>query len=108
VAAGAAADRDETEADYRHRFMQALGVIATPGRHVNVLQHILGYMKTRLDSATRQDLLASVTDYGDGLVPLVVPVTLLRHYVKRLDIGYLKRQAYLDLHPRELMLRNHV
>jgi len=108
VADCAGRDRDEIEADYRHRFMQALAVIATPGRHVNVLHHILGYMKKRLDGATRRDLLASITDYGDGLVPLVVPVTLLRHYVERLDIGYLKRQAYLDLHPKELMLRNHV
>jgi uncharacterized protein YbgA (DUF1722 family)/uncharacterized protein YbbK (DUF523 family) len=99
---------DEMEADYRHRFMQALTIVATPGRHANVLQHILGYMKKQLDSATRQDLLAAISDYADGLVPLVVPVTLLRHYVDRLDITYLQGQAYLDLHPKELMLRNHV
>lgn len=96
------------EVDYRHRFMQALTIVATPGRHANVLQHILGYMKKQLDSDTRQDLLAAISDYADGLVPLVVPVTLLRHYVARLDITYLQRQAYLDLHPKELMLRNHV
>jgi uncharacterized protein YbgA (DUF1722 family)/uncharacterized protein YbbK (DUF523 family) len=99
---------ERMEADYHHRFMQALAVPATRGRHVNVLQHILGYMKRDLDAGTRQDLLASIEDYGAGLVPLVVPVTLLRHYVGRLGIDYLRKQAYLDLHPKELMLRNHL
>jgi uncharacterized protein YbgA (DUF1722 family) len=101
-------DRDKMVREYRRRFMEALRILATPGRHVNVLQHILGYMKDLLDAGTRHDLLGSITDYADGHVPLIVPVTLLRHYVVRLDIAYLRKQAYLDLHPRELMLRNHV
>lgn len=108
VAGVGAADRAEFEATYRPGFMAALAVPVTPGRHVNVLQHILGYMKKDLDGPTRQDLLISIEDYGRGLVPLVVPVTLLRHYVGRLGITYLQQQAYLDLHPKELMLRNHI
>lgn len=106
VAGCADVDPAAMEADYRHHVMAALAIPATPGRHVNVLQHILGYMKRDLDADTRRDLLASIEDYGAGLVPLIVPLTLLRHYVERLKISYLRGQAYLDLHPKELMLRN--
>ena len=106
VAGCADVDQPTMEADYRHSIMAALAIPATRGRHVNVLQHILGYMKRDLDADTRRDLLASIEDYGAGLVPLIVPLTLLRHYVERLKITYLRGQAYLDLHPKELMLRN--
>lgn len=104
VAGCADTDRDTFEAEYHSSFMQALAIPASPGRHVNVLQHILGYMKRDLDAGTRQDLLRSIEDYGAGLVPLIVPLTLLRHYVDRLGISYLRGQADLDLHPKELML----
>jgi uncharacterized protein YbgA (DUF1722 family)/uncharacterized protein YbbK (DUF523 family) len=106
VAGCAETDPDTMEARYRSSVMQALAVPATPGRHVNVLQHILGYMKRDLDGEVRADLLTSIEDYGAGHVPLIVPLTLLRHYVDRLKISYLAQQAYLDLQPKELMLRN--
>jgi uncharacterized protein YbgA (DUF1722 family)/uncharacterized protein YbbK (DUF523 family) len=93
---------------YEAAFMTALAVRATPRRHVNVLQHCLGYFRERLDTKTRAALAAQVADYQKGLVPLVVPVTMIRHYVEQLGVGYLAGQVYLEPHPKELMLRNHV
>jgi uncharacterized protein YbgA (DUF1722 family) len=70
--------------------------------------HILGYFKRTLDEQSREDLRQSIEDYRLGLVPLVVPLTLARHYVRRSGEAYLAGQIYLDPHPKELMLRNHV
>ena len=67
-----------------------------------------GYFKDRLDRASKAELLAAIEDYRTGLVPLIVPITLLRHYVRVHDVSYLAGQLYLEPHPKELMLRNHV
>jgi uncharacterized protein YbgA (DUF1722 family) len=88
--------------------MGALARRATPRRHVNVLQHCLGHFREPLDPGARAEILGVVEDYGRGLVPLVVPITLVRHYAQRLRIAYLLGQVYLEPHPKELMLRNHV
>jgi uncharacterized protein YbgA (DUF1722 family)/uncharacterized protein YbbK (DUF523 family) len=93
---------------YGRGFMDALKVPATRGRHSNVLQHMLGYFRDVLPAADRTELADVVTDYARGLVPLVVPLTLLRHHVRREGIEYLGGQTYLDPDPKELMLRNHV
>jgi uncharacterized protein YbgA (DUF1722 family) len=73
-----------------------------------VLQHCAGYVRDGLDAAGRAELAALIDDYRRGFVPLVVPITLLRHHVRRLDVAYLAGQRYLEPHPKELMLRNHV
>jgi uncharacterized protein YbgA (DUF1722 family) len=88
--------------------MAALAVVATPRRHVNVLQHMTGYFRDGLDVADRKELADLVEQYRLGLVPLVVPLTMVQHHVRRLAIEYLAGQVYLAPHPRELMLRNHV
>lgn len=93
---------------YEGEFMGALKVLATPPRHLNVLQHIIGYFKTQLDDASRRELVALIEDYRSGMLPLIVPMTLVRHYVRRFDVAYLQGQTYLEPHPKELMLRNHV
>jgi uncharacterized protein YbgA (DUF1722 family)/uncharacterized protein YbbK (DUF523 family) len=93
---------------YEAQFMSALETMATPKRHVNVLQHILGHFSDCLDTAARKEVVGVIDDYGRGLSPLVVPLTLVRHHVRRLAIEYLQAQTYLDPHPKELMLRNHV
>ena len=108
VGGAKASPRHELRARYEDAFMQGLKVIATARRITNVLQHILGYFKTLLDPVSRAELLALIDDYRRGLVPLVVPVTLVRHYVRLHGVGYLSGQTYLEPHPRELMLRNHV
>lgn len=98
----------ELRAAYEGKFMEALARKATARRHVNVLQHIVGYFSRSLDEASRSEVHRVVDDYGRGLIPLVVPLTLVRHYVRVYDLEYLANQVYLDPHPKELMLRNHV
>jgi uncharacterized protein YbgA (DUF1722 family)/uncharacterized protein YbbK (DUF523 family) len=100
--------RAELRAAYEERFMHGLAARATRGRHVNVLQHCVGYLKDLAPPSVRESLAAQIADYRAGFVPLIVPVTMLRHYVKELGIEYLAQQVYLDPHPKELMLRNHV
>jgi uncharacterized protein YbgA (DUF1722 family)/uncharacterized protein YbbK (DUF523 family) len=108
VASASTIPRSELRDRYETDFMHALKKIATPARHVNVLQHITGYFRDRLDAESRHELAAVIEDYRMGLVPLIVPITLVRHHVRTLDIAYLKGQVYLEPHPKELMLRNHV
>jgi len=95
-------------ARYSERFMQALAVMATPRKHVNVLQHIMGFFKERLSAEEKRELQGLIGDFARGFVPLIVPITLVRHHVARLRISYVAEQIYLSPHPKELMLRNHV
>jgi uncharacterized protein YbgA (DUF1722 family) len=69
---------------------------------------MVGFFKPRLSTAERDELQEVLLDYHRGLTPLVVPLTLVKHYVRHLDIGYLADQVYLSPHPKELMLRNHL
>ena len=108
VAGAKGVDREALRARYTAGFMDALAEMATPKRHTNVLQHMVGYFKKTLDTDSRTELLAAIDDYRLGLVPLIVPITLLRHYVRIHDVSYLAGQVYLAPHPKELMLRNHV
>ena len=108
VANARAVPRSTLSARYAAEFMSALRVIATPKRHASVLQHMAGYFRRQLDDGSRRELLSLIEDYRQGLVPLVVPLTLVRHYVRKFQITYLQGQVYLEPHPKELMLRNHV
>jgi uncharacterized protein YbgA (DUF1722 family)/uncharacterized protein YbbK (DUF523 family) len=108
VARAKGADRKTLAARYTELFMGALAAIATTRKHTNVLMHMLGHFKARLDEDARGELLTSIEDYRKGLLPLVVPMTLLRHRVRRCGVEYLAGQVYLEPHPKELMLRNHV
>lgn len=93
---------------YERGFMDALVPLATPGRNANMLQHAAGHLKSCLDSPARTELAELIHDYRKGLVPLIVPITLIGHHARRHDVGYLTGQVFLEPHPRELMLRNHV
>ena len=93
--------------DGGHKKDAGLRELATPRRHANVLQHMLGYVSPQVSADERQELLGLIDDHRRGLVPLVVPLALLRHHVRRLRVAYLQGQVYLDPHPKELMLRNH-
>jgi uncharacterized protein YbgA (DUF1722 family)/uncharacterized protein YbbK (DUF523 family) len=108
VATAKARPRADVAREYETVFMEALASVATPARHANVLQHMAGYLKKVLDADARAELAQAIDDYRHGLVPLIVPLTLLRHHVRRHRIEYLLGQTYLDPHPKELMLRNHV
>jgi uncharacterized protein YbgA (DUF1722 family)/uncharacterized protein YbbK (DUF523 family) len=108
VAGARGVSRRDLERCYADGFMQALARLATARQHTNVLHHMAGYFKDRLDVASKSELVDAIADYHRGLVPLVVPLTLVRHHVRVLDVPYLAGQLYLDPHPKELMLRNHV
>lgn len=100
--------RAEVARRYEEAFMDGLARLATPGRHADVMQHMVGHLRDGLDRTSRDELLGCIEDHRRGLVPLIVPVTLLRHHVRRCEVAYLGEQTYLDPHPRELCLRNHV
>ncbi len=93
---------------YSGTFMECLKLHATVKKNVNVLQHIVGFLPDGIPDGDRKEVLQVVEDYRRGYVPLVVPVTLLRHHVRAHAIAYIANQTYLNPHPRELMLRNHV
>lgn len=93
---------------YITSLMEGLKKIATVKKNVNVLQHIMGYFKDKISADEKQELLELIDNYHKGFLPLIVPVTLLNHYVRLYDEPYIKRQYYLNPHPIELMLRNHV
>ena len=94
--------------NYGKLFMEALAVTATRRKHVNVLQHLIGHMKCQLTKSERSEIDGLIQDYRQGLVPLVVPLTLVKHYVVGYGILYLRDQIYLNPHPKELKLRNYV
>jgi uncharacterized protein YbgA (DUF1722 family)/uncharacterized protein YbbK (DUF523 family) len=100
---------DELAATYGAMLMEALTVLGTRGKHVNVLQHLMGYLKNHLSSEDKQELLELIEDYRQGLVPLIVPLTLLKHHLTRYPVPeWVHQQVYLNPYPKELMLRNHV
>ncbi len=97
----------EVATEYSAEYMGALARIARRRAHVNVLQHAIGHFRTLLDQEDRDELHAVIDDFGRGLVPLIVPITLIRHHLRRHDVAWLRGQVYFDPHPKELMLRNH-
>jgi uncharacterized protein YbgA (DUF1722 family)/uncharacterized protein YbbK (DUF523 family) len=99
--------RREVATTYRETFMRAMEKMATRGRHANVLRHMAGYFRKDLQRRDKEELSGVIHDFQKGLVPLIVPVTLIRHHVGTLGVDYLAGQTYLDPHPKELMLRNH-
>ena len=108
VAYGKEMKRTELLQRYEGLFMKALALHATVKKNTNVLMHIMGYFKRELSHAEKQELLGVIGRYHERLVPLIVPLTLLKHYATKYDQQYLQHQVYLSPHPAELMLRNHV
>jgi uncharacterized protein YbgA (DUF1722 family)/uncharacterized protein YbbK (DUF523 family) len=93
---------------YQILLMEALLLKTTPKKNSNVLQHMMGYFKEQLSSDEKQELLEVIDHYRQEYVPLIVPATLMNHYVRKYNQPYLKEQVYLSPHPLELQLRNHV
>lgn len=92
---------------YQELLLTAMKRKATVKKNVNVLHHIMGYFKDQLTADEKQELLEVIEKYAESYVPLIVPVVLLQHYVRKYDEPYLKNQYYLQPHPDELKLRNH-
>lgn len=107
VAQGKDLPREELLQRYGEALMDAFSRPATPAKNANVLMHLMGYFKKELSADEKEELQDAIDRYRNGLVPLVVPITLLNRYVRRYDQTYLKGQLYLTPHPQELMLRNH-
>jgi uncharacterized protein YbgA (DUF1722 family)/uncharacterized protein YbbK (DUF523 family) len=91
---------------YEALFMQALSLKATVKKNVDVLQHMAGYFKKRLSKDEKKELQEVIEQYHMNYTPLIVPITLFNHYVRKYDQEYLKKQYYLNPHPIELKLRN--
>jgi len=93
---------------YEELLMAALSLKTTLKKHTNVLQHMLGYFKQDLSADEKQEVLELIGQYKAGLIPLIVPITLFNHYVRKYGQEYLSEQVYLNPHPTDLKLRNHV
>ena len=97
---------EEFAAAYFSELMVALKKPASRGTHSNVLQHLVGYLKRHLGGDDKQEMQQLISLYRDGIVPLVVPLTLLKHHFRRFPDRYIARQIYLQPHPEDLSLRN--
>ena len=105
-AGGRGTDIEELAERYVLELMGALKRRASRKQHVNVLQHVLGYVSDFLDADDRAEMVEIIEQYRQGLIPLIVPITLLKHHIRRHPNDYIARQIYLTPHPKELMLRN--
>jgi uncharacterized protein YbgA (DUF1722 family)/uncharacterized protein YbbK (DUF523 family) len=93
---------------YQTLLMESLELKTTAKKNANVLQHMMSYFREQLSSGEKQELLEVVDHYRQGYIPLIVPITLIQRYVRKYNQPYLKQQIYLNPHPLELQLRNHV
>ena len=89
----------EGYARYESLLMEALRLKATIKKHNNVLQHMMGYFKKQLTADEKKELLEVIRDYHDEFIPLIVPITLFKHYVRKYEQPYLQKQVYLSPHP---------
>jgi uncharacterized protein YbgA (DUF1722 family) len=108
VAEGKKMPLKELYDQYQLLLMEALKLKSTIRKNGNVLQQLMGYFKKQLTPDEKQELLEIFEQYRNQLVPLIVPITLINHFVRKYDQPYLKQQTYLNPHPLELKLRTHV
>jgi uncharacterized protein YbgA (DUF1722 family)/uncharacterized protein YbbK (DUF523 family) len=92
---------------YQELLVKILKVKPTVSKHVNALMQAFGYFKKLITPDEKQEILETIESFKAGAVPLIVPVTLLNHYIRQYDRAYLKDQYYFNPHPIELLLRNH-
>ena len=108
VADGKQIETAELYDQYESLLMDSLALKTTCAKHANVLMHILGYFKKNLSSDEKKETLELIENYRKGQLPLIVPATLLNHFVRKYKQPYLSMQTYLAPHPLDLQLRNHV
>jgi uncharacterized protein YbgA (DUF1722 family)/uncharacterized protein YbbK (DUF523 family) len=99
---------DDFRVQYQRRLMDALRLKTTRRKNTDVLFHVMGFFKKQIAADEKLELVETIENYRMGHIPLIVPVTLLSHYVRKYDEPYLKEQFFLHPHPLELQLRNHV
>jgi uncharacterized protein YbgA (DUF1722 family)/uncharacterized protein YbbK (DUF523 family) len=108
VAAGKIIPMQSLNGQYETLLMDALSLKTTVKKNANVLYHLMGYFKNDLSADEKQELMEIFGQYRAGYIPLIVPVTLINHYVRKYQQPYLAKQTYLNPHPVDLQLRNHV
>ena len=108
VATGKQIPMNKLYTQYEATLIEALTLKTTAKKNLNVLQHLMGYFKKQLSKDEKQELLEVFDQYRHEYVPLIVPITLINHFVRKYDQQYLKMQTYLNPHPVELKLRTHV
>jgi uncharacterized protein YbgA (DUF1722 family) len=101
-------NREIVLSEYIKILTEGLQLLATVKKNTNVLHHIIGYFKKELSRGDKKELIEVIDNYHKGFIPLVVPISLISHYIRKFDEPYIKKQFYLNPHPIELMLRNHV
>jgi len=94
--------------EYLLRLMKSLSARSSRKRHTNVLMHVMGFLKNKIDSDDKQEMIEVMDSYRLGQVPLIVPVTLMRHHLRRFPDDYISSQYYMNPYPEELMLRNSI
>ncbi len=107
VAAGKSMPVKDLYDNYENLFTESMALKATVKKHRNVLLHLMGYFKKQLSADEKQEMLEIFERYSMGYVPLIVPLTLVNHFVRKYQQPYLLQQTYLNPHPVELKLRNH-
>ncbi|MDF1583850.1 MAG: DUF523 and DUF1722 domain-containing protein [Methyloprofundus sp.] len=99
---------NEVAEQYGLELMACLKKTATRGNHVNVLQHMQGYLSTKLDKEDKAELIESIENYRQGYLPLIVPITLLRHHFRKMPDPFIDRSFYMSPHPEELAVLNNI
>ena len=97
---------EECAESYIALLMQGMKTLTTPKKHANVLMHIMGFFKEDLEKDDKAELLRLIEAHREGLVPVIVPITLINYFRKKYPNEYIEGQTYLEPHPPELMLRN--
>ena len=108
VARAGSEDLDALTPEYLVCLMQGLRHVTTPGKQANVLMHIMGFIKNQMTPEDKTEMLDLIEMHQSGLVPVIVPITLMNHFLRRYPHEYIEKQYFLEPHPRELMLRNHI
>ena len=99
--------KDELFQQYQALLTEALKMRTTLKKNSKVLQQLLGYFKKKLLTDEKKELVEAIDSYGQGNVPLIVPLTLMNHHARKYGLSNLKDQYYLHPHPLELQMRNH-
>jgi len=109
VASAGVTPWNELIACYQAQMTEALRLIATPKKNTNVLHHLMGFLKDAISADDKQELLDIIDQYRSEQLPLIVPITLLEHHLRKPTVPeWVHMQAYLNPYPQELTLRNHV
>jgi len=100
-------DQGALFAKYQESLMAAMQLKPTVNKHTNVLMHMMGHFKKTLSADEKQELFEIINGFKNENLPLIVPITLMNHYIRKFNEPYLQKQHYLNPHPVELKLRNH-